>query len=381
MIEKMAVLGGSSAISNATIAVVGSDLQAKQNIKDDWKSFFDDMEARSAGLNNPELHEVIAKRSLETYDYLKSEGAMFEDTLSKIGGQSVPRVASPVSNGEIGIMAPLRKNFLAKYGGTAMTRCKADRIIRDDKGRAIGVQVRTNYRFDPTLHSDDLENKGGTVRHFRATKGIICGTGGFANDKIMRKNEFPKYKNLVSSQQIGATMSGYKLMSDAGGTMVHTALVQHSLPLGAILSAQGFMIDPNSDKRFVDELGGGPAIRYNVNVPDLVAKFIKTSGGKYPLAIFDSRTAATDEDQRQFARNVSVGFVIEASTIEELAAKIGVDPKTLRATTDKYNQFVRNGKDEEFNKDLLSLRPPRSSSRRSMRTTATRMSTTVSAAR
>jgi hypothetical protein len=163
--------------------------------------------------------------------------------------------------------------------------------------------------------------------------------------------------------------------------MVHTALVQHSLPLGAILSAQGFMIDPNSDKRFVDELGGGPAIRYNVNVPDLVAKFIKTSGGKYPLAIFDSRTAATDEDQRQFARNVSVGFVIEASTIEELAAKIGVDPKTLRATTDKYNQFVRNGKDEEFNKDLLSLRPPRSSSRRSMRTTATRMSTTVSAAR
>jgi flavocytochrome c len=355
MIEKMAVFGGSSAISNATFAVAGSDLQAKQNINDDWKSFFDDMEARSGGLNNPELHEVIARRSPEAYNFIKSEGAKFEDTLSKVGGQSVPRVVSPVSNGEVGIMGPLRKNFLGKYGGTAMTRCKADRIIFDGKGRAVGVQVRTNYRFDPTLYSDDLENTGGTVRHFRATKAIICGTGGFANDKIMRKNEFPKYKDLVSSQQIGATMSGYKLLSEAGGTMVHTALVQHSLPLGAILSAKGFMIDPNNGKRFADELGGGSAIRYNVNVPDLVAKFLKTSGGKYPLSIFDSRTAATYEDQAQFFRNVRIGFVIEADTIEELAKKINVDPKTLQDTANKYNQYVRNGKDEEFNKDLASL--------------------------
>jgi len=293
MIEKMAVFGGTSAISNATFAVVGSDLQIQQNIKDDWKIFFDDMEARAAGMNNPELHEVIARRSVDAYNFIKSEGATFENTLSKVGGQSIPRVVSPVTNGEIGIMGPLRKSFLEKYKGTARTRCKADQIIFDENARAIGVQVRTNYRFDPFLYSDDLENTGGTVRYYRATKAIICGTGGYCNDKIMRKNEFPKYKDLVSTQQIGATMSGYKLLLEAGGNMVHSSLVQHSLPLGAILSAKGFMIDPNTGRRFVDELGGGSAVRYNVNVPDLVAKFIQTSGGKYPLAIFDTRTAAT----------------------------------------------------------------------------------------
>ena len=116
------------------------------------------------------------------------------------------------------------------------------------------------------------------------------------------------------------------------------------------------MIDPNSGKRFVDELGGGSAIRYNVNVPDLVAKFIKTSGGKYPLAIFDTRTAATYEDQAQFFRNVRIGYVIEADSIEDLAKKIAIDPTTLRETTNRYNQHVRNGKDEDFNKDLLSLK-------------------------
>ena len=107
-----------------------------------------------------------------------------------------------------------------------MTRCRADEIIFDDKGRAVGLQVRTNYRFDPALYSDDLENKGGTVRNFGATKAIICGTGGFANDKIMRKNEFPKYKDLVSTQQIGATMSGYKLLSERAAPWFYTSLVQ-----------------------------------------------------------------------------------------------------------------------------------------------------------
>jgi len=61
------------------------------------------------------------------------------------------------------------------------------------------------------------------------------------------------------------------------------------------------------------------------------------------------------EDQEQFFRNVRIGYLIEADTIEELAKKINVDPKVLRETTDRYNGYVRNGKDEEFNKDLASL--------------------------
>ncbi len=363
MLEKMAIPGGSSAISNATLAVAGSDLQEKQGIKDDWQAFFQDMEKRSNGLNNPELHEIIAKRSVDVYNFLKGEGAKFDDTLSIIGGQSIPRVLSPKTNGEIGILLPLRTQFLNKYKGTLMTRCKVDEVVFDEQGTAIGVKVRTNYRFNPRLYSDDLENKGGDVKYFRARKGIICGTGGYVNDKILRGREFPKYKALVSSQQIGATMSGFKLLQSAGAYMVHTSLVQHSLPLGAILSSKGFMVDPRTGKRFVNELGddgfglgrGAGSARYNVNVPDFVSKFLKTSNGAYPIAIFDKTVADTYEDPAQFPRNIGAGYVVEAPSIEELAKKINLDPRTLRETTDRYNQMIKNGKDEDFGKDLQGI--------------------------
>ncbi len=358
MLEKMAVPGGSSAISNATLAVAGSDLQQKQGIKDSWQSFFNDMEKRSNGINNPELHEVIAQRAVDVYNFLKEEGALFDDTLSTIGGQSIPRVVSPKTNGEIGILSPLRKRFLGQYKGTLITRCMVDEIIFDDQGAAIGVKVRTNYRFNPRLYSDDLENKGGDVKYFRARKGIICGTGGYVNDKILRGREFPKYKDLVSSQQIGATMSGFKLLQGAGAYMVHTSLIQHSLPLGAILSAKGFMIDPRTGKRFVNELGGDSsgAGRYNVNVPEFVAQFLKQSGGIYPIAIFDKVIADTYEDQAQLVRNIGTGYVEEAESLEALAKKIKIDPETLRQTTERYNTMIRNGKDEDFNKDIQGIK-------------------------
>ncbi|WP_345964502.1 hypothetical protein ABDE16_36900 [Streptomyces sp. BRB040] len=36
-----------------------------------------------------------------------------------------------------------------------------------------------------------------------------------------------------------------------------------------------------------------------------------------------------------------------ADTLEELADAIGVDPATLRATVDRWNQNVRDGKDAD----------------------------------
>ena len=42
------------------------------------------------------------------------------------------------------------------------------------------------------------------------------------------------------------------------------------------------------------------------------------------------------------------GVVVRANTVEELAAKIGVDPAALRATVDRFNGFVRSGHDDDF---------------------------------
>jgi hypothetical protein len=44
------------------------------------------------------------------------------------------------------------------------------------------------------------------------------------------------------------------------------------------------------------------------------------------------------------------GFVMKADTIEELAPKIGLDPKVLKNTVERFNADARLGKDTEFHR-------------------------------
>ena len=46
-------------------------------------------------------------------------------------------------------------------------------------------------------------------------------------------------------------------------------------------------------------------------------------------------------------------FVKKADTIEELAQKLGLDPKTLASTLKRYDGFVKAGKDEDYGRKYI----------------------------
>ncbi|MGB9858537.1 MAG: FAD-dependent oxidoreductase [Moorellaceae bacterium] len=62
----------------------------------------------------------------------------------------------------------------------------------------------------------------------------------------------------------------------------------------------------------------------------------------------------TPELTEQMIKN---GNVLSANTIEELAVKMGVDPKVLRATVDRYNWCCEQGYDYDFGKPEKFLKP------------------------
>ncbi len=51
------------------------------------------------------------------------------------------------------------------------------------------------------------------------------------------------------------------------------------------------------------------------------------------------------------------GFLMKADTIEELAEKLGLPPKALKATVTRYNQLVKDGKDVDYGKEPFRLSP------------------------
>ncbi|NLJ58237.1 MAG: FAD-dependent oxidoreductase [Tissierellia bacterium] len=52
---------------------------------------------------------------------------------------------------------------------------------------------------------------------------------------------------------------------------------------------------------------------------------------------------------------IEMGFIYKADTIEELAKAIDIDPSALKNTVESYNNYCKNGKDEQFNKDAEYL--------------------------
>jgi succinate dehydrogenase/fumarate reductase flavoprotein subunit len=57
------------------------------------------------------------------------------------------------------------------------------------------------------------------------------------------------------------------------------------------------------------------------------------------------------------SQEIKKGWIKQASSIGELARKVGLDPGVLEKTVERYNAFCHQGKDEDFNRHPDSLKP------------------------
>lgn len=175
LLEKMGMIGGSTAISNGTISVPGSPFQKAQGIEDSPEAMLKDLLKAGKGFCHPELTKTLVGNGVEAFDFIVKHGAKFKDTVMMPGGMTAKRLLQPDYNGATGLLAPLRESYL-KMGGQLILCCKVDLLLLDRDGRVEGVAARTDYHFNTRLKSDDLENKGGTPVRYRAKRGVICCT-------------------------------------------------------------------------------------------------------------------------------------------------------------------------------------------------------------
>ena len=343
LLEKMSVPGGTGNFSNGTFTVVGSPQQAKAGIKDDWQSLMADNMREGGGYCHPELARHVAEQSHASYEFAVAHGATFEDYLIPFPGHSVKRILQPTKNCEVGFLQPFRR-YVTEHGGEIRTRVRVDEILFNEAGDVVGVKARTNYRFDPTLESDDIQNKTGAVKYYRARRGVICATGGFAHDKPFIAQEFPQFSDTFSTQHIGATASGYRLLANAGARMIHTTFYRPAFP-EANNMGKGVLIDVKTGKRYVNETISRQAHFVEAN------KTIQATG-QIPVAILDEDSMAHIVNMPHFKVNQAAGWVTKHASLEAVAKHYGIPFENLKQTVDQYNAMVEKGEDTEFHSNL-----------------------------
>lgn len=309
----------------------------------------------------------------------------------------------------IALTRPLERTY-RKQGGKLILNYHMDKIFREGSlsGRALGIQAHYTPTILPgetqpmqSLWSEGNIDSSAEVINVKANKAIIIATGGSSGNVYFRTMIDPRrqieydctcgdpfcYKDAsgeLAAMAIGACLGAVANQVQNGGNiskanMVGTqyidsfATVNPRSPLFKLSRATGLRVNNYDDiilvnmlgQRFVDETMGGDAFcaaaMASVVVTDPVDGEVHRYGG--PLwAIFDSEAVARHEwkiDDTSVDR--ADGRFFEADTLEELADKIvnkyyesiKMDPQTLTATIQRYNELVDIGVDEDFGKSRL----------------------------
>jgi len=333
LLEKMPVVGGSTIICMGGFAFAGTDLQKRQGIEDSSDRLYEDLMKVGRYKNTPEVVRAYVDNQLETYHFLKEVGVKFDEKI---------RVCEPGTAREhltnTAQMVKLLKEANEKKGVKIMLETKGVELIAGPEKEVLGIKAKS---------------KEGKTLYFKAKRAIVLSTGGFGRNPELLDEVRPGISKVISLTGRGTTGDGLIMGRALGAATKDMAFLKASFAIAAkgTTSADlcfnywlGAAIVNKEGKRFVNESIG------HKEIPEFVQK--QTDG--IGILVFDEKIAEISRKTGfEYLNPRTERYCLKADTIEELAAKVGMPPTTLRETIDKYNSYVETGQDPEFGRTTL----------------------------
>lgn len=334
LLEKDALIGGHSIMSSGYFNAVDPKRQAPQGINDSVELMVQQSLEVGEFQGDPELMRIMAAHSEDAVNWLEKHGVRWSDRVfeSLSSMQKRAHVSSPVRAGYDYVMALLES--ANRLGVTVLLQHDVKRLLLEN-GRVCGVAgVRTaqNGKEDFTLRGN----------------ATILATGGFGANVMLREKWA---KGLTEGMETsanskgwltdGATGDGLLMAQAVGADLIQTDSILLVPYLGGRVTGYvgaDIFLTPEG-KRFVNEGASWSTLRDAMRaLPD---------GRMWVLT--DSASVKNNE----FSGKLFSGVIRKADTLDEVANVIGCRRSVLRETVDRYNGFVRAGKDEEFGKQTL----------------------------
>ncbi|WP_332444723.1 flavocytochrome c [Wolinella succinogenes] len=356
VLEKMGRVGGNSTINGGAFAVPNNELQKKHGVKDSGEIFIQDCLKAGLGINHVELLETIVKRANDALEFTIKCGAKYQMDVKPawFGGHSVPRTITTDNMSGSGIIKPLSE-FVEKLPGCKLyKRTKFDEFVINNEGGVVGVVARVDYRFDGKLLSDDIENKTGQKKFYKARKGVILASGGFGADKVFRKLQDPRIReDADATNHEGATAGAMLKAFQVGAMPVHIDWIQfgpwaspdeRGFGVAPLLTQQGLFkfgmaVDVRTGKRFMNELAD------RKTRADAEFKILREAPVAYPVAI-GTYNAFDEQIKPAIEKGLANGCMKKYETLDQVATAYKIPTEELKKSVAKYNEGIKSGMDE-----------------------------------
>jgi len=350
LLEKLTGGGGSSALSGGEIYLGGgTEIQKACGFDDTAEEMEKFLHAALGPDADAAKISAYCQGSREHYEWLVSQGVPFkpslrdsptwvpptDDGLMWMGERAYPfadiatpaprghRVTSPGFGGKV-LMDVLTEAVAAKPI-SVHTDTGALRLVVDG-GRVVGVVAR---------HFNDQVT-------YRARKGVILTTGGFADNAKMVEQHAPQLVGYGVVSDGGDDGRGIVMAQAAGAAVRHMSAGQVGITLIPGMMVRGMIVNDRG-QRFINE---------DV-YPGLVGQAALYKQDLKVWVILDERGY---EEVPEIERwGVRPHFVAE--TVAELEAEIGMPDGALQTTIAEYNRHAENGDDPCFHKAANWVRP------------------------
>ncbi len=349
LLEKMPFAGGAAAVNGGTVVIQGSKIQKDAGVKDDSPEIMtEDYIKNGHGLNDKRMLDLYVHNVGSMIDWATTDGGMQLNTKAGFTNEaehSKPRVMRWVDGAQ-----GATRNFKAsveKSGAKVMLGTPVEEITLNN-GAVTGVKAKGN---DGVLY---------TIK----APAVILTTGGFGANKDMLTGNLKNalYYGVKSSNGDGHRMAmkiGAKTqMMDLGKIYPNGMEVAPGIAKSTIWSNKaafednsGIMVN-RAGKRVISELDTNHNIK-NEEVKQGGKLFILMDQKTYDAFLTKLNiTGISKGDMDNWLAQDGKGYpiVVKADSIPAVAKKAGVNGAELQKTVARYNTFVQNGKDEEFNR-------------------------------
>ncbi|WNS45582.1 FAD-dependent oxidoreductase [Paenibacillus sp. MMS20-IR301] len=350
LLEKMTYIGGAISISGGNQVVGLSKLQQEAGVTDDSAdSIVQDFQANGGNKNVTELLNLFAENVGQTTDWLNQYVGIQYDMaggLHKLAEYSHNRELAYEAGGP-GFAKQARQK-VEESGVDLHLETRAEKLITDDKGAVTGVVA-----------------KDSTGKTYNITaKAVIMATGGYGNNKELLSADLKAalYYGPTSSTGDGIVMAtaegidaGTRLMEYGkrypNGVEVSEGIAKSTI-VGNIsaFKKSGILIN-TAGKRVVNEKSSNRSIlEVELAQPEQMLYLLmdQATFDIFQPGVSEAGISQADIDSWLKNNGSIAPYFFHADTVEALAAAAGMDSAALQETVNRYNGFIKAGKDADF---------------------------------
>ena len=285
---------------------------------------------------NYDLVRIMVENSADGVRWITELGGQWEERLGEAVGAMWRRGVRPVRGNHQDMFAPMLNRY-AQLGGELMLNTRIESLIFEN-GEVLGVV--------------GAKTCGTPVRIYAGS--TVLATGGFAGnlDMVARYDNFWGPENIAritGTTNIDAAVGDGILMAQAVGADVYQMGIAQLMQLG--FNYNGVLATGHANYSFYVNTEGRRFI--NETAPrDTVCFAAFAQGGTF----FEIRSNINEVWNQLALVGDGTSRIYSADTIEELAMQVGIDPDVLVEEFERFVEFAREGRCEDFGRTTFFRR-------------------------